>query len=57
MSSRPNGFSLMELLIVVGLTGVIAAIAVPMMSNTLGDFRLRGDARSLSNAVSLTKLR
>jgi hypothetical protein len=47
----------MELLIVVGLTGVIAAIAVPMMSNTLGDYRLRGDARSLSNAVSLTKLR
>ncbi len=57
MSSRPNGFSLMELLIVVGLTGVIAAIAVPMMSNTLGDFRLRGDARGLSNAVSLTKMR
>jgi Tfp pilus assembly protein FimT len=47
----------MELLIVVGLTGVIAAIAVPMMSNTLGDFRLRGDARSLTNATSLTKLR
>ena len=47
----------MELLIVVGLTGVIAAIAVPMMSNTLGDYRLRGDAHSLSNAVSLTKLR
>jgi len=57
MTSRPNGFSLMELLIVVALTGVISAIAVPMMRNSLGDFRLRGDARSLTNAMSLTKMR
>ena len=52
-----RGFSLMELMVVVGLTGVIAAIAVPMMSNTLGTFRLSGDARGLSNAASLAKLR
>jgi len=57
MISRSDGFSLLELLVVVALTGVIAAIAVPMMSNTLGDYRLRGDARSVTNAVSLTKLR
>jgi hypothetical protein len=44
-------------LLVVGLTTVIAAIAVPMMKNSLGDFRLSGDARGLSNAVSLAKLR
>jgi Tfp pilus assembly protein FimT len=44
-------------MIVVGLIGVISAIAVPMMKNTLGDFSLTGDARALSNAVSLAKLR
>jgi len=32
-------------------------MAVPMMSTTLGSFRLGGDARSLANALSLTKLR
>ena len=52
-----SGFSLIEILMVVGITTVIAAIAVPMMKNTLGDFRLSGDARGLSNAVSLAKLR
>jgi len=36
---------------------VIAAIAVPMMKNTLGDFKLSGDARGLNSAVSLAKLR
>jgi prepilin-type N-terminal cleavage/methylation domain-containing protein len=52
-----RGFSLLEVLIVVGLSTVIAAIAVPMMKNTLGDFKLSGDARGLTNAVSLAKLR
>jgi Tfp pilus assembly protein FimT len=48
---------MIETLFVVALTGVIAAIAVPMMTNTLGDFRLSGDAHGLLNAVSLAKLR
>jgi prepilin-type N-terminal cleavage/methylation domain-containing protein len=52
-----NGFSILELLMVVGITTVVAAIAVPMMKNTIGDFKLSGDARSLTNAVSLAKLR
>lgn len=42
---------------VVGITTVITAIAVPMMSNTIGDFRIRGDARALNSAASLAKLR
>jgi Tfp pilus assembly protein FimT len=48
---------MIETLIVVAITGVIAAIALPMMKNTLGDFRLSGDARGLNNAASLAKLR
>jgi prepilin-type N-terminal cleavage/methylation domain-containing protein len=52
-----RGFSLMEMLLVVALTGVVAAIAIPMMGNTLGFFRLSGDARSVSNSVALAKMR
>jgi prepilin-type N-terminal cleavage/methylation domain-containing protein len=51
-----RGFSLLEIMVVVALTGVIAVIAVPMMGNTLGNFRLNGDARGLTNAVSLARM-
>ena len=52
-----RGFSLVEMLFVVALTGVIAAIAIPMMGNSLGFFRLSGDARSAANAIALAKMR
>jgi prepilin-type N-terminal cleavage/methylation domain-containing protein len=52
-----RGFSLIEILFVVALTGIIAAIAVPMMGNSLGFFRLSGDARSISNGIALAKMR
>ncbi len=42
---------------VLGISTVVAAIAVPMMKGTIGDFKLSGDARGLTNAVSLAKLR
>ena len=52
-----RGYSLIEIMAVVGVIGVVSAIAVPMTENTIGDFRLRGDARGLSSAVSRAKLR
>jgi Tfp pilus assembly protein FimT len=48
---------MIELMIAVGLAGVLSAFAVPMIRATLGNFRLGGDAHSLSNAVMLTKMR
>ena len=55
--NSPYGFSLIELLLVVGIITVISAVAVPMMSNTVANLRLNGDARSLAGAVAVTKLR
>jgi Tfp pilus assembly protein FimT len=42
---------------VVGMIGVISAIAFPMFASTMSGFKLSGNARSLSNAVAVTKMR
>ena len=52
-----HGFTILETLIVVGLVGVITAIAVPMIANTMADFRVTGDVRSVSNGMALAKMR
>src|SRR4051812_47139930 len=52
-----RGFTIVETLFVVGLIGVIGAIAVPTAGNALAHFRVSGDARSVSNAVALSKVR
>src|SRR5690348_5479776 len=56
-SRRDAGFSLIETLIVVALIGVIGAIAVPQITNSMGYFRISGDARSVSNALAVSKIR
>lgn len=52
-----RGFSLIEILATVGIAGVVAAMAVPSTARTLGDMRLRGDARAIHNMVSVAKMR
>jgi Tfp pilus assembly protein FimT len=47
----------MEIMLVLGVTGVVAAIAVPMVGNNLAYYRLSGDARSVANATGLGKMR
>jgi Tfp pilus assembly protein FimT len=55
---RPaRGFSLLEMIFVLGISMVLMAIAAPMMGNALGYYRLSGDAKGLSNAVALAKMR
>src|SRR5260221_4213421 len=55
--SAQRGFTLVEILVVVGLIGVVSAIAAPMMGNALGFFRLSGDTRSTANTIALAKMR
>jgi hypothetical protein len=52
-----RGYSVLEMLFTAAIGVTLAAIAIPMSGNALGYFRLSGDARSMSNAVALTKMR
>jgi prepilin-type N-terminal cleavage/methylation domain-containing protein len=52
-----RGFSLIELLMVLAIMGVLAVIAVPMSGNTIRYLKLSGDARELSNATAVAKMR
>jgi prepilin-type N-terminal cleavage/methylation domain-containing protein len=55
--SATHGFTLLELLFVALIVGTVAAIAIPMASNTIGYARLSGDARSVTNDVAVAKMR
>lgn len=52
-----RGFSLLEMVFVLGISMVLMAVAAPMMGNALGAYRLSGDAKGLSNTVALAKMR
>ena len=42
---------------VLGLICTISAIAVPMVAGALAEFRVGGDARGVSNAIAVAKMR
>jgi len=56
--SRANdGFTMLEILIAVGLIVILAGVAVPYMNKTLRYMRLTGAARSVANGIQDAKLR
>ena len=52
-----RGYSMIEVVMVAGISMVVAAIAIPMSGSAIGTLRINGDARSVTNAVQLAKLR
>jgi prepilin-type N-terminal cleavage/methylation domain-containing protein len=52
-----DGFTLLELLVVVGLIAILAGVSVPYMNKTLASMRLSGAARSVASGIQDAKLR
>ncbi len=52
-----SGFSLVEVLVVMAVIGILASFAVPVVSNTISGYRLRNEAKTISNLVGLAKMR
>jgi|GEM_PF-3395560 len=52
-----NGYSLMEILIVVALLGIILALTIAAFSRYLQEYRLSTVTRQVGSAISLTRLK
>jgi len=51
-----KGFSLIELSVLLAITGILAAISVPMLTSSLADMQLISDARNIATSMTHAKL-
>jgi prepilin-type N-terminal cleavage/methylation domain-containing protein len=55
MKNQSEGFSLVEVLIVILVVGILAAFAIPNLNRILNVFRTRATAEALAQQISLTR--
>ena len=55
--AREQGFSVIDILMVVALIGIIAAIAVPVTGSAVSGQKFNNDSQALTNLVGLAKMR
>ena len=51
-----KGFSMVELVMLVGMIVIMMAISIPMLSSSMRDMQLVADARSIASTLTVAKL-
>ena len=52
-----RGYTLIDTLIVIAIVGLVAAIALPQTTSTMGGYKLKGNAQAINNLIGLAKMR
>lgn len=55
--NKADGFSMVELMVGLALSMVVAAIAIPSAQNLVRTYRLQGDTNAISSQLSMAKMR
>lgn len=54
---NPQGFSLLELIVVLSITLIVIVMGFPLVNSALKNYQLSGSAKGIANQLSLAKMR